>query len=203
MKLLHATCNDYKFNLMKNRLACFSEIELINPKMLNIKIDVLEDGKTAKENAIKKAKAYYEKIKMPVIAEDAGLIIEKFSDEEQPRLMVRRINGKDDLSYEEILNYYIEKLKKYGDSLAYYYTGVALIDEKGNLFSDNVNETEFLLTSRKCNTKSMEGGILEPISIDIHANKYFDERTEEEINDHYKSLNNRYCELVKKHILKK
>lgn len=204
MKLLHATGNSYKFNLMKNRLSIFSEIELINPKMLNINIDVIEDGKTALENAIKKAKAYYEVTKMPVIAEDAGLLIDRFSDEEQPRLYVKRVNGTCGLSDEEVLNYYIDKLNEYGgESLAHYYTGVALIDENGNLYSDNVDETEFLLTSKKCNTKSLSGGILEPISIDIQVNKYFDDRTKEEIDNHYKDLNNKYCELVKKYILKK
>lgn len=203
MKLLHATSNDYKFNLMKNRLSCFRKIELVNPKMLNISIDVLEDGKTALENSIKKAKAYYEVTKMPVIAEDAGLLIDKFSDIDQPRLMVRRINGQDNLSDEEILNYYIDKLKKYGDSLAHYYTGVALIDSDGNLYSDSVDEKEFLLTSKKCEIKSVKGGILEPISIDIEVNKYFDERTEEEIENHYKSLSDRYRYLVKKYLLKK
>ena len=204
MKLLHATGNNYKFNLMKNRLSHFKEIELVNPKMININVDVLEDGKTAEENSIKKAKAYYEVTKMPVIAEDAGLLIDKFSDEEQPRLYVKRINGVEGLSDEEVLNYYINKLNEYGgESLAHYYTGVALIDSNGNLYSDSVDETEFLLTSKKCETKSLSGGILEPISIDIHANKYFDERTQEEIDNHYKSLNDRYSELVKKYILKK
>ncbi len=203
MKLLHATGNNYKFNLMKERLSCFKEIELLNPKMLNINVDVIENGKTAEENAIIKAKAYYNVVKMPIIAEDAGLLIDKFSDTEQPRLYVRRVNGKDNLSDEEILNYYIEKLKKYGDSKAHYYTGVALIDENGNLYSDSVDEKEFLLTSKKCETKSLKGGILEPISIDLEVNKYFDERTPEEINNHYESLSNRYCELVKKYILKK
>ena len=203
MKLLHATGNNYKFNLMKERLSCFKEIELLNPKMLNINVDVIENGKTAEENAIIKAKAYYDVVKMPIIAEDAGLLIDKFSDTEQPRLYVRRVNGKDNLSDEEILNYYIEKLKKYGDSKAHYYTGVALIDENGNLYSDSVDEKEFLLTSKKCETKSLKGGILEPISIDLEVNKYFDERTPEEIDNHYKSLSDRYCELVKKYILKK
>ena len=203
MKLLHATGNSYKFNLMKERLSCFKEIELVNPKMLNLNINVIENGNTAEENAIIKAKAYYNVIKMPIIAEDAGLLIDKFSDEDQPRLHARRVNNREDLSDEEILNYYIEKLKKYGDSKAHYYTGVALIDENGNLYSDSVDEKEFLLTSKKCKTKSLEGGILEPISIDLEVNKYFDERTPEEINNHYESLSNRYCELVKKYILKK
>ena len=52
MKLLFATGNDYKFNLMKERLKGFEDIELVNPKMLGINIEVEEDGKTAEENSI-------------------------------------------------------------------------------------------------------------------------------------------------------
>ena len=141
---------------------------------------------------------------MPIIAEDAGLLIDKFSEEEQPRLYVKRVNGIEGLSDEEILNYYIDKLNEYGGkSLAHYYTGVALIDENGNLYSDSIDETEFLLTSKKSETKSLSGGILEPISFDIEANKYFDDRTLKEKENHYKSLNDKYCNLVKKYILKK
>lgn len=42
-------------------------IEIITPKELGIKVNVIEDGKIAVENAIKKAQAYYEEIKMPTI----------------------------------------------------------------------------------------------------------------------------------------
>ena len=76
----------------------------------DIKIEVKEDGKTAEENAIKKAKAYYEKTKLATIAEDSGLWVEKFLEEDQPGLFVKRVNGREDLSDEEILNCYIEKL---------------------------------------------------------------------------------------------
>ena len=36
MKLLHATKNELKYNLMKERLKKFTNIELVNPKMLGI-----------------------------------------------------------------------------------------------------------------------------------------------------------------------
>jgi hypothetical protein len=42
----------------------------------------------------------------------------------------------------------------------------------------------------------MHGGVLEPISFDIDANKYFDQRTEEDIANHYQSLDDRYRELI-------
>ena len=70
MKLLFATGNENKYQLMKRRLKELENVEVIMPKHINIKIDVNEDGKTAEENAIKKAKAYYNETKLPVIAED-------------------------------------------------------------------------------------------------------------------------------------
>ena len=52
--------------------------ELFDPKLITVKaalqkIDVVEDGETYFENALLKAKAYYDKFKVPVIADDSGL----------------------------------------------------------------------------------------------------------------------------------
>ena len=204
MKLLFGTTNQMKFDLMEKRLKKLKDIELVSPKELGIKIDIDENGKTAEENAIIKAKAYYKVARIPVIAEDAGLYIDKFKKTEQPGLYVKRVNGKDNLSNDEVLNYYIDMLYKYnGRSLAHYYSGVCVIDEEGNVFSDTIDETEFLLTVKKCKKVNLKGGILEPISYDLDAEKYFDERTEEEEEFHYKELDEKYREMVKKHILKK
>lgn len=197
MKLLFATGNEYKFNLMKERLKEFDDIELVNPKMLGINIEVVEDGQTAEENSRKKAEAYHAATNLPTISEDSGLFINKFKKKEQPGLFVKRINGQEGLSDETILKYYIDMLKKYdGRSLAHYFTGVCIIDEEGNEFSDTIEETDFLLLSQPSKKVNKNGGILEPISFDIDANKYFDQRTEEEIANHYQSLDNRYRELV-------
>jgi len=203
MQLLFATGNELKFNLMKERLKEEKDIELVNPKMLGLKIEVLEDGNTAEENSIKKATAYYEITKIPTISEDSGLFIDKFRKKEQPGLFVKRVNGQDNLTDNEVLNYYIDKLNEYnGRSLAHYFTGVCIIDNEGNIHSDTIEETEFLLTSKKSKKANVKGGILESISYDLDANKYFDERTEEEKKYHYKELDNKYREIIKKYVLK-
>ena len=197
MKLLFATGNEYKFNVMKERLKEFDDIELVNPKMLGINIDVVEDGMTAEENSRKKAEAYHAATNLPTISEDSGLYIDKFKKKEQPGLFVKRVNGQEGLSDETILNYYINMLKKYdGRSLAHYFTGVCIIDENGNEYSDTIEETDFLLIAKPSKKVNKKGGILEPISFDLDANKYFDQRTEEDIANHYKSLDERYRELV-------
>ena len=203
MKLLFATGNDYKYNLMKERLKSLEEIEVITPKMIGVTIDVVEDGKTPEENAIKKAKSYYNAVHMPVIAEDSALYIDKFSEEDQPGLFVKRVNGREDLTDEEILDYYIKKLTEYGnESLAGYHTGVCLIDSEGNIYSDVIKETKFLLTTKLHKKKSEKGGVLEPLSFDLEANKYFEERTEEDKKKHYEKLDDEYRKLVKTKILK-
>ena len=202
MKLLFATGNDYKYNLMKERLKELKDIEIVIPKMLGVSIEVNENGQTATENATLKARAYFEATKLPTIAEDSGLFIDKFRDNEQPGLFVKRVNGKEGLSDEEILNYYIEKLNQYGgESLANYYTGVCLIDELGQEYTDTISETKFLLTTKK-NEAKVTGGVLECISYDIGAQKYFSERTEEDMKNHYRQLDEKYRDLVRKYILK-
>lgn len=203
MKLLFATGNQFKYNLMKERLKELTDIEIVIPKMLDININVVENGTTASENATLKAKAYYEATKLPTIAEDSGLFIDEFDENEQPGLFVKRVNGKEDLSDEEILNYYIDKLNEHGGkSLANYYTGVCLIDEDGNVFSDTIYETKFLLTTEKNEEEKINGGILESISYDINAQKYFSQRNEQDEKNHYKELDEKYRNLVRKYILK-
>ena len=202
MILLQGTSSILKYNLMKDRLKDL-DIELVNPIDLNINIDIEENGNTVEENAIIKAKAYYNKTHLPVITEDSGLHIDKFKDNEQPNQYVKRVNGIDNLSDSEILDYYINKLNTYGgSSMAYYYTGVCIIDKDGNIYSDTIKETPFLLTTNIRNTNSIKGGVLEPISYDIDSNKYFNDRTEEEKRLHYKDLDNKYKILIKKYLLK-
>lgn len=204
MKLLFATGNQYKYTLMKDRMKPLEDIEVIIPKMLGVDINVIEDGTTPEENAIKKAKEYYEVTKLPVIAEDSGLYIDKFSEQDQPGLFVKRVNGREDLTDEEILSYYINKLNEYGgESPACYHTGVCLIDEDGNIHSSTTIEHKFLLTSKKHDVETIKGSVLDCISYDTMFNKYFDERTEEEKKAHWKELDEKYRQMVKRYVLKK
>lgn len=198
MKLLFATGNENKYELMKRRLKEFSEIEVVMPKHINVKINVEEDGRTAEENAIKKAKAYYDETKLATIAEDSGLWVEKFSEEDQPGLFVKRINGREDLSDEEILNCYIEKLNNIGgQSNARYKTGIAVINEKGEVFSKTVDEEMFLFTANKNNKGYIKGGLLDVISYDPINKKYFNELSEEEKSRRYEIIDEEIRKMIK------
>ena len=128
MKLLYATKNSAKIYNMKTRLKDLP-IELITPKDLNLNLNIIEDGKSTTENALKKARAYYQATNIPTIAGDTSLIISKLPINKQPGLYVRRINGKE-LTDDEMLNYYLELLNSIGGkSDAYYTTSLALIGE--------------------------------------------------------------------------
>ena len=59
MKILFATSNQSKINRFKKELSN-NGIELISISDININLDIEENGKDAIENAIIKAKAYYE-----------------------------------------------------------------------------------------------------------------------------------------------
>jgi inosine/xanthosine triphosphate pyrophosphatase family protein len=88
-----------------------------------IKVEVKEDGKTLKENACKKAKAYYEEYKkylpqtqFSIITTDEALYIDGLSDEEQPGMFVRRFRGLDSVraTDEEVVERYTKFVKKIG-----------------------------------------------------------------------------------------
>ena len=198
MKLLYATGNENKYGLMQRRLKDIKDVEVVMPKHINIKINVEENGKTVEENAIKKAKAYYEKTKLATIAEDSGLWVEKFSQEDQPGLFVKRVNGREDLSDEKILKCYIEKLNKIGGkSNARYKTGIAVINEKGEIFSRTVDEELFILTSDKNDKGYIKGGFLDVISYDPISNKYFNELNEEEKSRRYNIIDKEILKMIK------
>lgn len=177
-RLLYATGNKYKIESMRERLKG-TDIEIISPNDLNIKLNIVEDGKTVVENAQKKAKAYYDVTKIPTIAGDTALFIEKFK--EQPGLYVHRVNGKE-LTIEETLEYYVQALKKIGGiSEAYYYTGLVIIKDDIE-YNKEIKEDKFIFTSKMSDKPSKYDG-LSRIQIDPRLNKYVCKLTEEDIKN--------------------
>ena len=92
-ELLFATGNVAKINRFKDKLK-ENNINLISLKDIDVSLDVTEDGKTAIENALIKARAYSNKLDMPVIAMDDTLYFDNVPEEVQPGLYVRRVKVK-------------------------------------------------------------------------------------------------------------
>ena len=106
-KLLIATNNPGKLLEYRTILKDLS-LELVTLKDLNIKANVEEDGKTFKENAIKKAKFYSKLTGLPTLAEDSGLEIDYLNGE--PGIKSRRWAGYK-ASDAELISMTLEKLR--------------------------------------------------------------------------------------------
>ncbi len=115
MKVLFATTNPAKVKKYKAELEKRG-IELITLKDVDVKLNVVESGKNALENAYIKAKAYYDVLKMPTIGMDNNLFIEELPEEKQPGTYVRRVNGKE-LNDEEMIEHYTQLVRENGGKL--------------------------------------------------------------------------------------
>lgn len=198
MKLLYATTNNSKIYNMKRRLSNFP-IEIISPKDLNIKLTVIEDGDSAVENAIKKATAYFKATGIPTIAGDSGLYIENIPEEKQPGLFVRRVNGKE-LTDDEMIDYYSRLVDSIGGkTIAYYITGLALVNEDGMKMIE-IKEDKFILTS-KLSQINHRGNPLDVMSIDPNINKYYTEMSDEDFKGLGYVFDKKCVEFVEKNLL--
>lgn len=108
IKLLIATTNPGKLAEIKFFLKDLP-LELVSLTDLDIKVRIVEDGKTFEENAKNKA-LFYSKISgLPTITDDGGIEIDYLNGE--PGVKSRRwISGKES-SDEELINYTLERLK--------------------------------------------------------------------------------------------
>lgn len=152
MEILIATKNEAKIKKYSTMLNAL-DIEYKTLKDLNVDIEVDETGNTPKENSVIKAKTYYEVLKMPVLADDSGLILDKLSADKQPGVFVRRHNGKE-LSDEEIIELYSKEIEKIGGETAGgFIIAISIIDENGNIYT-NEEKHNRLFVSKPCNERN-------------------------------------------------
>ena len=177
MKILIGTNNKAKVKKYGTILEKL-EIEYCTPKDLNLDIDVEETGNTCEENSIIKAKAYYEIAKMPVLTDDSGLLIDKFSAENQPGVLVRRYNGKK-LTDEELIEVYSKKIEEVGgDTTGAFVIAITIIDENGKIHT-NVLRHERYFVSKPCEAR-IEGYPMNSLIYNRESKKYLAEEYEGE-----------------------
>ena len=104
-KIVLATTNPGKIREIKQIL---SDYELVTLKDLNCNIDVVEDGKTFKDNALKKAREISKAVNMDCIADDSGLCIDEFDG--WPGVYTARFLGEDSTP-EQRNEYILNKMK--------------------------------------------------------------------------------------------
>lgn len=186
MKLLYGTGNQAKLSLMKSRLK-WLDIELIGLSDLKsegvIIPDVVEDGKTPLENARKKALSYYKAFNIPVFSCDSGLYFENVPDEIQPGIHVRNVNGKC-LTDNEMVEYYGQLAKTYGNLTAKYKNAICLVLDETHIYElmdESMESEKFIITDTPHSDIRKNGFPLDSLSIDIKTNKYYYDLPENEL----------------------
>lgn len=178
-KILFATSNEAKVKRFKDKLLN-KGIELLSLKDLDVSLTIEENGTSAIENALIKARAYSDKVDIPVMAMDDSLYLEGVPEEFQPGLFVRRVNGKS-LTDEEMIEHYSNLVKKYGHNdkiVARWVYGLAIIyDQKEETYT--WSKTNFWLVDTPSSIVN-PGYPLNSISKSIKLNKYFSEMTQED-----------------------
>jgi len=176
-KILFGTSNISKLNRIRAVVKGIP-VEILGINDLNIDIDIEEDGTSIQENAIKKAKAYFNKSNIPTFSIDCGLFIDKFSEDKQPGLFVRRINGKR-ATDDEMLDYYKKELAKVGGrSEGKWISSIAFVLDNNKVRTYELIEKK-IFTSKESLTRE-EGWPLSSLAIDPTFNKYVSEITKQE-----------------------
>lgn len=178
-ELLFATGNKSKAKRFTKGLLA-NDIKVLTLEDVNINIEVEENGTTAIENALIKARAYAKETNLPVFAMDDTLYLENVPEDKQPGMYVRRVNGKR-LTDEEMIEYYSNLAKEYctnGLITGRWIYGMALISN-GHEYTYTWSKENFYITSTP--SKIINPGYpLNTISINIKLNKYFTDMTEED-----------------------
>ncbi|MEG2909839.1 MAG: RdgB/HAM1 family non-canonical purine NTP pyrophosphatase [Erysipelotrichaceae bacterium] len=135
-KIMIATSNEHKVHEFKEMLAPLG-FEVTSLLDLDQAIEIEETGTTFEENALIKARAIHELLKIGVIADDSGLAVDAMDG--APGVYSARFLGRD-TSY-DIKNRYIIKQCDNHKRGAQFVCAIAYVDEKGHeeVFTGIVN----------------------------------------------------------------
>jgi len=199
MEVLFATRNPAKISYYAEELKK-SGIQIYTLRDKNVDFEVEETGKTAIENAILKAKTYYEKTNMKTIAIDDTLYIENISEEDQPGAKVRRVGGKE-LTDDEMLDHYTSLVRKYGGKLtAKWVKGVAIYD--GSDLKTHVVEGQNFYFVPDVSPIRRTGYPLDSITILPELNQYLSETKREDYEKTKKGSSSKHIlEFLKQNLV--
>lgn len=184
MEIIFGTGNDAKIAYMERALRDFpfritglrqaaQERGILLPQ-------VEETGLSVLENARLKAESYFAVFERPVFSCDSGIYLWNqntglpLPSEEQPGLYVRGRRAKR-IGDEELLEYHIHLVKKYGSIRARYQNAICLIwdrETRAESMEESLWGEPFLLTDLP-HAKRVEGFPLDSISLEYKTQKYF------------------------------
>ena len=181
-QILLGTTNPAKVHIVRAALESLP-IEILTPADVSIQIDVKEDGQSTEENAKKKARAYFAAADMPTLAIDGGLHIEGLSEEKQPGVSVRRIQGRErDATDAEVLDHYARELAKIGgEAVGIWHGSIALAVSDEQVYA-GTHTLKTVLTSRR-RGGATPGAPLDALTIDPATGRYYSEMAWQERPD--------------------
>lgn len=135
MKILLASHNKGKINEFVNLLSDLN-IEFCLLDEFEKVEEPLEYGKTLVENALIKAKYYYDLFKLPVIADDTGLFIKGLNNEPGVHSARYSGNGEDGNRKKVLENLKSNDRSAYFETVLVYFDGKTLISSNGRLFGE-------------------------------------------------------------------
>jgi 8-oxo-dGTP diphosphatase len=202
-QILFATTNPSKkvrfqayFKPLGLRVISFSDLEN--------KIEVVEDGKTPEENALKKAMAGFLATGEPSFGVDYWLRIEGLPEDLQPGPYVRRIftgssGQRVEATDDEALEYYIDKIKSVGGKTKGTWTAaIALVINLDKKYVEKFI-TETIFVSER-SLKVDKGEPLNSLQKDPKTGEYLADLTPDELLHHLREGEKRYMDFMKKHI---
>ncbi|GAB5465339.1 MAG: XTP/dITP diphosphatase [Candidatus Kapaibacteriales bacterium] len=137
MEILIASNNKGKIEEFKSILEHYENLKVVTTAEAELEDYIpREDGDTFKKNAFIKAKSYYSKVHIPVIADDSGLCVDELDDE--PGVLSARYAGENATNVENI-DKLLKELSGEKDRDAYfeccicYYDGVGVFYAEGKV----------------------------------------------------------------------
>lgn len=133
-KILIATTNKHKFDEIKQMLTNFP-FEFISLRDFNDFDEVVEDGLTFQDNALIKARYYYQKYNMPVLADDSGISIAYLND--LPNIKSARFLKH--MSYPQKNQFIVDLMRNVSNRKSHYSCVLAYIDGQEYCFEGILN----------------------------------------------------------------
>lgn len=141
---------------------------------------VEENGKTAQENARKKALVYAQALGTTVLSMDNALYFDGLTPEEQPGLNVRRISATVAIPGDgELLDYYSALIRRFGEKTTGRWKFAICVATAEGKFEETTIISPRIFTSVP-SPKTVPGYPLESIQVDSSTGKYISEMNQEE-----------------------
>ncbi|MFH0857622.1 MAG: non-canonical purine NTP pyrophosphatase [Candidatus Magasanikbacteria bacterium] len=178
-EILFGTTNKAKIAQLQGALAPIGVV--VHGIESDIPLPVInEDGKTAQENARKKAMTYAKALNTTVFSMDNALYFDKLPENEQPGLNVRRINSANERPTDnEMLEYYSALIEKLGGKTpGHWEFAICVATPSGEYRETTIISPRIFVSTPS--QKIVQGYPLESIQIDPVTGKYISEMSQEE-----------------------